>query len=232
MHYKKNKDIFIRKIDNQDLQAYLDYKKSIENDFNITAKFISESRLLEFFNLKTYKFFLVFCFEKVKEWINRNEVYTEDYINKLEKILYNLRIYNKLTSHETEYLNHFNAVIFSKKRNLKQLITDFPSEKNELTCFSFSDSKVFKKGNNKEIVKKIEKCEIYISNIRIIINLPSYIYSLYFKDIFSYKLENDLFRVDILNYHSPNLLSHFYFDTNDNYVLYVSFQRVFNQFRK
>lgn len=232
MHYKHNKNIFVRKVKDDELEDYNKYKEKINDQVNISSKFISESKLLELFDLKTYKFFLVLCFEKVKDWINKNEVYTEEYINKLKEILHNFRLDNKLTSYEEEYLNHFNAVVFNKKRNLKQLITDFPSEKNELTCFSFSEAKIYKKNEKNELIEKIGKCEIYISSIRVIINLPSYIYSLYFKDVFSYKLENNLFRLDILNYHSKNFLNHFYFDTSDNYVLYVSFQRVFNQFLK
>lgn len=234
MHYKYQDRIFTRKLEEKELQKYLEYKnKLLENDFNIDVFYITQNKLIEYFELKEHKFFVIYCLEKIKKWIYFNEAYTEEYINKLQKILHNFKLTNKLNSYETEYINHVKAVVFNKKRNLKQLVTDFQLiNKKEIVCFNFSDSAILKKDENNNYYKKINKCEIYISNSRIIINHPSYIYSIHFKYIFNYRLEDDLFRLDIYNEHENDSMNHLYFDSNDNYVLYVSFERIFNQYTK
>ncbi|MDE6893802.1 MAG: hypothetical protein K2J02_00305 [Malacoplasma sp.] len=231
MHYKYHDKIFTRKVKEKELAEYYQYKKEISHQIKIETFYISTSSLLNFFSLNTHKFFVILCFEKVKEWIFWNEAYTEKFINKLELILKNFHLLNKLNSYEIEYINHLKAVVFNKKRNLKQLVTDFPFlDKKELVCYNFTDVIVYKLNDNNELSKYISNCDIYLSNKRLIINLPSYVYSIHFNGIYSYKIENNLFRLDVFNRFCSDLLNKFYFDTDDNYVLYVSFQRVFNQF--
>lgn len=233
MHYKYQERIFTRKLEEKEFQKYLKYKNKFNKNFKVNILYIRQNKLIDYFELKEYKFFMIYCFEKIKEWIFFNEAYTEEYINKLQKILNNFKLTNKLNSYENEYINHIKAVVFNKKRNLKQLVTDFPLlNKKEIVCFNFNDASLLKKDGNNNFYKKINKCEIYLSDSRIIINHPSYIHSIHFKYIYSYKMENDLFKLDIYNQHEIDSMTHLYFDTTDNYVLYVSFERIFNQFLK
>lgn len=237
--YKKAFNQYFKQLN--DFQKYKDFidSKFIGKDFLKTKK-----NIYKLFDTHTVDYYVYYCFLKIREWIVDNEQYTEDYILNLEKLISKHKIKNKLGSWEIAYINHFKAVIFNKKRNLKRLIADFPLEEykikknslfntkiNESVYFSFENS--FFGETNKETLTKPSlnnDCEIHISNFRIIINKISYVVPIYFKFVETFKMEDGVFKLVINN--TNNQTKIIYLTTYDNYVLYVSFQRIYQLWSK
>lgn len=177
----------------------------------------------KYFELKNYDNFVCYCFDFVREWINNNEMYTENYIENLEKIIKKLNLINKLNAFEEEYIYHFKSVIFAKKRNLKKLIVDFPLEefssvmwnKEEAVYYHFVDSQLIDENNN----ILINDCNIYLSTNRIVCSLTSSFYSFNLNEIEVYKKGKKYFDFFYKN-------KKYYINAIDNYEFYVSFQRI------
>lgn len=218
-------------------QQYLEYVEKVKNDLNINSLKKWRINVFKFFTIHNFDMYVSYAFSLIREWINKNEVYSEKYIDGLEKNLKKLNIYNQLNSLEEEYINHFRSVLFAKKRNLKNLIVDFPLEKikkysklfdryfesNENVYFHFENSNFYyyEKGIKKYHGKNIN---IFISDIRIIIDEITQIApSFYLKLINSYKLGKDSFEFEYAGIK-------YYIDTEDNYVFYVAFERIKNLF--
>lgn len=232
------------------------YKVSDENEYDLFIKklstkinlenFLFEKHKLEnLFEINTYEYFLSFCFKSLKKWIKLNERYTNEYVIELENIINRIKLKNKLGSYELEYLNHFKAVIFAKNRNLKKLIVDFPlgkikSNKRNLwnifneyesVFFNFSNGSIFEKKDGKNLYL-VKDCEIYLSNCRIIINGVSYTFSIYYNHISSYKLEDGYLKIITKPKKCESILKTFYINSYDNYVLYVSLERMLQMWTK
>lgn len=222
-------DIFERK--NNSLK-YFEYVNQIKNKLNINSLKKWRINVLKFFDIHTFDFYISYAFSLIREWINKNEVYSEKYLDGLEKNLKKLKIYNRLNALEEEYINHFRSVLFAKKRNLKNLIVDFPLEKqnkwnsfvdgyiksDENVYFHFENSNffIYEKNNKKLFAHDID---IFISDSRIIISQTTEIITFYLDEIDSYKLGIDNFEFVFKNIK-------YSIDTEDNCVFYVAFERM------
>lgn len=177
----------------------------------------------KYFKLKDYDNFVCYCFDFVREWINKNEMYIESYIEKLERIIKKLNLWNVLNAFEEEYIYHFKSVIFAKKRNLKKLIVDFPLEKfsnisldkEEAVYYHFVDSQLIDENNN----ILANDCNVYLSTNRIVCSLSSSFYSFNLNEINIYKKGKRYFDFIYKN-------KTYYINAIDNYEFYVSFQRI------
>lgn len=217
-------------------EKYLEYEKKIEQKTNCSNFLLHKTNLEDLFELNEYEYFLAYCFTLLRKWIHLNERYTDEYIVNLDNIIKNNKLKNKLGSYELEYLNHIKAVVFAKKRNLKRLIVDFPLDKvklnnrifkrTESVFFNFNFAEVYEV-NQKEKKSLIKDCEIYLSNFRIIINQISHILSIHYSNIHSYKLQNGLLRINVSIKNDEKIINKTYLlSCYDNYVLYVSFERM------
>ncbi|WP_412032191.1 hypothetical protein [Malacoplasma muris] len=218
--------LFNRRYELEDIHKYFDYLRV--NNPHMTYKKISNIffDIKKYFSSKTYKYFYVYCFDIVRQWINTNELYTEDYIVKLEFILKKLNLLNSLNSLEIEYINHFKSIIFAKKRNLKELIVDFPLLNlndyrwKEKAYFHFERSTIsIVNCTSCEII--INKCNIYLTNYRIVCSSNIDYLSFYIKDIESYKLGLSGFEIFYNN-------KKYIIEVNDKYELFVSYERIIN----
>lgn len=214
-------DLFYR--EPKDINYYNFYKNSLKR--KLTFKKINSIffNIKKYFKLENYNHFICYCFQFIKEWINKNEIYTESYIEKLEKLIKKLHLSTLLNAFEEEYIYHFKSVVFAKKRNLKKLIVDFPLEefsnvawdKEEAVYYHFVDSQLIDEKNN----LLINDCNIYLSTNRIICSLPSSFYSFNLNEINIYKKGKKYF--DFI-YKDKK----YYINAIDNYEFYVSFQRI------
>lgn len=221
-------DLFTRTPSNS--EEYFLYVNSVKKTFNLEALKSFNFSVSKFFSIKTYDCFVVYCFNLLREWINKNEVYSERYLDGLEKVLNKLHLKRLLNVREEEYINHFKSVVFSKKRNLKRLIVDFPliklkifnndgliEEKEEAVYFQFDNGFLI----DGESYQQLLLGKIYLSNSRIIVTNDFFLASFPYQKIFSYKVSNGQFEF-------------FYFGkkyiivTEDNFVFHVSFERCKN----
>lgn len=233
-------------INSTDFKAFNTYYKNLK-DFDIykdwmDQKFINKDFLFDikdiylYFDAHNVDYYVYYCFQKLRDWIKKNERYTSEFINNLEQLIKKLGIKNKLGSNELQYLNHLKAVVFSKKRNLKNLIVDFGLENfnisknnkkyiNEQVYFNFDSSNIVEQDSTKK-----SSCQIYFSNHRIIICKNSYVMSIYFKDIHKYRLSGDY--IEIVVNINPLGNKIFKINSDDIYVMYVSLERMLNYWTK
>lgn len=226
MKIKISPSLFSRKYELDDINKYFNYLKKTNPNFSykkVTSLFFN---LKKYFTVKSYKYFYIYCFDWISQWINDNEMYTEDYIVKLELLLKKLNLLNCLNSLEIEYINHFKSIIFAKKRNLKQLIVDFllidnlKYEKKERAYYQFENSSLFlKKNNNNELVMK--GCNAYITNYRLVFsgNLDYLGFSI--DKIQSYKL-------GIYGFEFVYNNQTYWIKNSDKYEFFVSYERMIN----
>lgn len=210
----------------KNIKTYFEYFNSINSKFNKSVfKFIYVN-LHNFFTWDNYDNFISYSFFLIREWINSNEIYSENYIDRLEKNIKKLNLTNLLNSREEEYINHFKSVIFNKKRNLKDLIVDFPlqidveTNKFEKNYFHFEKAILYDCDTDNKNSSFFDG-QIYLSTIRIVFATTFYVISLYYSDIQQYKITNNYFEFIYLN-------RKYRIKTFDNYVFYVSFERAKN----
>lgn len=214
---------------------YQRYVDSVSKKFNYQTVLKKTFNPKKFINIYEFDFYIAYSFQVIKDWINKNEIYTDKYIETLEYLINKLHLINHLNSLEQEYIIHFRSVTFAKKRNLKKLIVDFPLEKSvsiekrffifektnilneENAFFNFDNSSFFELiGNKKTII--VNNSNIYLTDRRIVILDKINFYSIYYKDIQSYKMGNKYFE---LEYKNKKLL----INTSDNYEFFVSYER-------
>lgn len=210
----------------KDIKSYLKYFNDIKFKFNKSVFKMLYVNLHNFFTWKNYDNFITYSFFLLKEWINNNEIYNEHYIDHLEKNIKKLNLENLLTSREEEYINHFKSVIFNKKRNLKDLIVDFPLQIDgktnnfEKNYFHFEKATLYdcdaSDSNNYFFAG-----QIYLSTIRIVFTTTFYVISLYYHNIHHYKIANSYFEFTYMD-------RKYRIKTFDSYVFYVSFERAKN----
>lgn len=224
-------NIFERK--NKSL-TYFEYVKQIQNKLNINSLKKWKINVFKFFDIQTFDFYISYAFSLIREWINRNEVYSEKYLDNLEKNLKKLKIYNQLNALEEEYISHFRSVLFAKKRNLKNLIVDFPLEKykkwnsffdtyikvEENVYFHFENSDFYYLENfqKKMLAKDVD---VFISDLRLIISQATKVTAFYLDDIDSYKLGFASFEFVFKK-------KKYCISSEDNCVFYVAFERMIN----
>lgn len=220
---KKN-EITLFNRDGIDVFKYQEYLNTKRPNFTYNQIKSIFFNINKYFDWQDYKYFQKYCFDFTKEWINKNELYTEQYIERLETILKKLNLYRLLSSAEIEYINHFKSVVFAKKRNLKKLIVDFPLIKNETDSFiyeeivyyHFDKCILYKHSNQNDNTKEIN---VYISDIRIICSDDLEIHSFYLDEIKSYKINKNLFEISYKN-------NVYYIKPMDVYEFFVSFERI------
>ncbi|MEG0879324.1 MAG: hypothetical protein RSE95_01500 [Malacoplasma sp.] len=210
----------------KDIKSYLIYFNNIKKKLNSNIFKRIYINLHSYFTPNDYDNFVIYSFFLIREWINNNEIYTENYIDNLERNIKKLHLQNLLNTREKEYIHHFKSVIFNKKRNLKDLIVDFPLEfdvrtnKDEKNYFHFEKASLYD-GNDKRILDSFFSGQIYLSTKRIVFTTTFYIISLYYENINSYKITDEYFE---FSYFDKN----YKIKTFDNYVFYVSFERTKN----
>ena len=211
---------------------YFEYVEKTKDKLNINSLKKWRINVLKFFDIQTFDLYVSYAFSLIREWINRNEVYSEKYLEQLENNLKKLKINNRLNSLEEEYINHFRSVLFAKKRNLKNLIVDFPLEKqkkwssffdvyiksDENVYFHFENSKFYISENKR---KKLffDNVDIFISDSRLIVNQATNFTYFYLKEIESYKLGLNNFEFIFEG-------KKYYIDTEDNCVFHVAYERI------
>lgn len=129
--------------------------------------------------------------------MNNNYEYSKSYVASLEDMINKLYLTNELNSFEQQYIKNFQAIVFAKNRNLKQLIVDFPIEKNEFVFYRYNLI-TFKQINQTNVVRIIKQPEIYITTRRIIISNKLDIISMYFTSINNFQYLKNQILIDLI----------------------------------
>lgn len=126
-------------------ESYLVYKQNIEKQFNIT-NFLSFSKfkIKKLFCIGQEENFLRYRFELIKAWMKQNLMYTTDCINKLDLIFKKMMINSILYPEEEAFIYSIRNIVFAKKRNLKSVLTDLKTPKNEVIYYFYQLNKYLK----------------------------------------------------------------------------------------
>lgn len=219
-----NKDIFFTRPHSK---SFFDqYVPKINCHINLHNIFsINKHALANYYNIKESQDFLAYRFYLLKQWMTKNEKYTPEYIEKLDLLINKLHLWNKLNSFEKQWILNVNDIVFAKTRNLKSLIIDFETNKKEVVVFKYNNVK-FAFETNRKNEKVILNCVVYISNQRLIIIKGVENFNIEWKLVKSYNFS--IQRICI----TTNNGNKFYLSSHNNYILHVSFCRIFEIIKK
>lgn len=114
--------------------------------------------------------FLAYRFQIFKKWILLNQEYTNTFVKSFEEIASALDLKKEFTAQEQNYIETFASVVFSKNRNIKNLIVDFYVSNNEEVWYSYeiiSLFKIDKKLPQDNIIKIADNIHFFLTNKRI-----------------------------------------------------------------
>lgn len=209
--------IFSRKP--QNLKKFQVLKNKLENV--LSEQNVEKWNLEKTQNLINYEYeeeFIAYRFNVLKNWIIKNEEYSDKFVKGLDYIIRVLDLEKFLKALEINYIQHYKDVVFSKKRNIKSLIVDFDLRKKEEVWYRYEIKSFLQKINKNYIKLAANKSELYLSNQRLIITTNILYTSIDYDEIKIFKL-NSLFIQIKTRDHEFVLL------TNDVYVVYASFER-------
>lgn len=180
----------------------------------------SNKSIYDLWNINYEDIFLAYRFKVLKDWIFHNEKYSSTFIKNLNYIIKILDVEKYLNAFETNYIEHYESIIFCKSRNIKKLIVDFNTNLGEEVWFKFSCSQFIQFNEKKEpLFLNSKTIDIFLSNQRLIISTPVEIQSINWKDIIIFKLQNN--KIEIVT-----KFSKFYIISIEIYEIYVSVERI------
>lgn len=198
---------------------YSNYKREVAPILNYSnVEEISKNDIKNLFEINKENEFLSYRFELLKKWIVTNEKYTNKYLSRLDALINKLFLTNELNSYEQQYLSHVRAISFAKSRNLKNLIIDFPIEKNEKVYYKYSNVKFYEK--SEQFITIEDNSECYITSERIVILKNLNVYSMYYNQIKNFLFSSKGILVEI------SMGKQYLIVSDDNYVLYTSLDRI------
>jgi hypothetical protein len=147
-----------------------------------------------------------------------NEFYDKNYVTRLESLIHKLRLTHELNAYEQEYLNHYQGVVFAKIRNLKNLIVDFSTARNEEVYYKYENVGFYRLVNKRLIPTKLNG-ELFITTHKILLSSGLEIFTINFDEIMNFKISPQ----GLLIFTAHNIYS---FKSYDDYLLYVSLERI------
>lgn len=180
---------------------------------------IKKSKVLSLYEPKYEKDFLAYRFDLLKQWMDKNKNYSKEYVVALDEMVDKLYLFNELNSFEQQYIKNVQAIVFAKNRNLKQLIVDFPVNKNEFVFYRY-DLDAFKLVDKKGLVQIIKTPEMYITTERLIISKKIDIISIDYKIIENYQYSRSKFSLTLKNGRKC------FIDSENNRAIVESWKRV------
>ncbi|MGL4768852.1 MAG: hypothetical protein ACRCW6_01320 [Mycoplasmoidaceae bacterium] len=209
--------LFERKSKENGFLEYVEKIKPFLNYKNLTNFFWIKKKL---FNSENYFFYERYVFLLIKLWAMEHEEYSDKYIKKLVRIIRKFKLEEHLFGIEKEYISLFKEIIFNAKRNLKNLVVDFPvfSEFNQ-------KEEIFYILNNVNCIsdRVNDMGDVFITSKRIVFSKEAVVFSIPYNEIVWYKLTND--GLELFAYSRKIFLNP---HNDDPRVLYVSFERVYN----
>lgn len=114
--------------------------------------------------------YLAYRFKIFKKWILLNQEYTKAFVKEFNVIASALDLKKEFTAQEQNYIEVFESVVFSKHRNIKNLIVDFHNLKNEEVWYRYDIIVLFSinKKNPDEIIKIADETHIFLTNMKIV----------------------------------------------------------------
>lgn len=214
-------ELFVRQVKNQ--SRYDEFVKQVNKQLNLhTLPFFSRQKTLKLYQPDYENEFLVYRFALIKAWIQTHERFDKKYINQLLKMLDNLLLKEELTGYELDYLDHYSQIVFSKLRNLKNLIVDFDVYPKENIYFKFDLEVVGQMMNQKDVNIIFEQGEVYITTQRIVFSSFKEYLSISYDNLKSIHLKPYWFEMKTQNDLKFCLIS------SNIFVFYVALERVLN----
>lgn len=203
-----------------------DYVPKISHHLNVHNIFtINKWYLAKYFSIDKRQDFLAYRFYLLKQWMNKNEKFTLDYVKKLDYLIGKLYLWDELNSFEQQWIVDIKDVVFAKKRNLKTLIVDFKTNKKEKVVFKYSNIQLCFEDKHKR-VKVIPNCIMYLSDQRVIITKGVENFNINWSQIKAYHFSTQKITI------TTNTDSQLFISCLNNYILHVSFCRLFAIIKK
>ena len=199
------------------IEKFVPYIKKELNLNNVDE--IKKSKVLSLYEPKFEQDFLAYRFDLLKQWMDKNKSYSKEYVVALDEMVDKLYLFNELNSFEQQYIKNVQAIVFAKNRNLKQLIVDFPVNKNEFVFYRY-DLDAFKLVDKKGLVQIITTPEMYITTERLIISKKIDIISIDYKTIENYQYSRSKFFINLKNGRKC------FIDSENNRAIVESLKRV------
>lgn len=211
------KELFYREYSKEFDKKYLNH---LESNINMKNLFQLKHKKIESFYVRKYENeFLYFRFKILYEWINNNKEWDRYFVDNLEKNINLLQLNNFLTAEEQNFILFIKSYIFTKSRNIKTLIVDFPIEKDEYVYFHYDQIRIFFINRNKKNnVKNL--FELFLSNKRIIFCGYLNIVSFKISDIKKIEFVKSKIIFDLNDYKYEII-------TNDCKIIEISIKRLF-----
>lgn len=214
---KTNIKLFKRESNNDDFLKYVDKIESKLNQKNF-SKFFNKN--LNLYNSSEFIHYQRYVFLLLSKWIAKNEAYTSSYIDHLNFLIKKYELTNKLYGIEKKYIHIIEEIIFNSKRNLKNIVVNFPK-----ISYDDKEEEIFFHIVNVNFLspKLLVNGDVFITNTRLVFAQEFSIFGIPFKDISKYKLTNKGLEIEAykVKYEIEPLV-------DDPRVLYVSFERIFN----
>ena len=212
-------ELFVRQVKNQ--VKYDEFVNLINKQLNLhTLPFFSRKKTLNLYLEAYCEEFLVYRFWLLKEWMQTHERFDKRYVMQLHKLLDILLLEEELTGYELDYIDNYNQIVFSKIRNLKNLIVDFDVFPKENIYFKFDIDVCGQFLSEHEIQTIFEGGEIYITTQRIVLTSSKEYLSLEFEKIVNLHLKPYWFEITMENGMKLMIVS------NNVKTFYVALERI------
>ncbi len=211
-------DLFIRPNKSEE---YLKFRNKISKEIN-HSNFLKYRKkgIKSLMNPHEFDLFLTYRFELFNFWFKKEFRYTQVAINKLDYVLDLLYLKDLLNVNEQQFIYDARNVVFSKKRNLKNILNTLKLKKNEYPYFVYKIKKI------RTRFGEINSNAMYISNKHVIIEKQDK--SVIFIPLSSIN-NRHLYRSSLAIYTNDN---DYYFYYSSPEVLYSSLERMLNTFTK
>ncbi len=183
------KIFFVRDSDNIGYQEYINkYSKKL-NENNLTNFWTPFKHLYDF---KEYDHYRRYVFQLIKQWMDKNEVYSFFYISVLKKLFKRYGLEKELNNVEKSYIYDFENTIFNSERNLKSIPVEFSVPKDEKKIykgkepiyFIFNDIKITI--NNKH---NPEKTDLYLGENKLLLLSQPNLMSIPYSEIINHRIK-------------------------------------------
>lgn len=215
--------LFIRDVENP--YKYYLYKKNWEQELNLDKLDTwTVQKTHEMISFDSEWEFVSYRFEILRAWMELNEAYNDEYIKGIDYLIDVLDLNKFLNAKEQNYIDHYKDIVFSKKRNIKNLIVDFKTNDHEEVWYRYDLKKLLEKLNHK-YKPLLKGDEVYLTNQRLVFSNRTSYTSIYYDEIETVKL-NSLF------IYIKTRTNEFCLISSSNFTIYTSFERTMKLIKK
>ncbi len=182
------KIFFFRSSDDDGYQKYINKYQKILNK-NTLNNFWTPFKKL--YNFDEYDHYKRYVFELIKEWMDKEEVYSFSYITNVKRLFHCYGLEKELNNFEKTYIYDVENLVFDKERNLKSIPVEFSVKKNikkfrgknESIFFQFDDVKF-----SIEDSQIKQRCSLYLGETKLFLLVQPDLMTINYKDITDHRI--------------------------------------------